>query len=219
MNLILIIPCFNDNTHLQSLLSSGYFKNNKIDVLVVDDGSNPPVSLLDKNITIIRNEKNRGKGYTLKKGLDYAVKKKYSHAITMDADLQHDPRYIDKFININEEVHLVVGARSFGKEMPYSRRFSNIITSNIISYLCGKKILDSQSGYRRYKLSNRTFYKCIEDGFQFESEILIEELKNVDALIDHVSIPTLYNDEKSSINNVLDTYKFIKLIIRKIIDR
>ena len=88
-----------------------------------------------------------------------------------------------------------------------------------MSLLTKKKILDSQSGYRRYKLDSDFFNYCIEDGFQFESEILIDRLRKENATLKHVSISTLYNDEKSSINNLLDTYKFIKLIIKKIFVR
>ena len=124
-----------------------------------------------------------------------------------------------KFLNIDERINIVIGARDFNRNMPFHRRISNKITSYIISILTGKKILDSQSGYRRYKLYSKSFSNCSEDGFQFESEVLIDELRLKDSKVEHVSIPTVYNDEKSSINNISDTYKFIKLIIRKIIVR
>ena len=68
-------------------------------------------------------------------------------------------------------------------------------------------------------MSDKSFHICKENGFQFESEILINQLREQDSILEHISISTLYSDEKSSINNVADTYKFIKLIIRKIIAR
>ena len=219
MNPLLIIPCFNDNHHLKTLLKSEYLVNKDIDILVVDDGSNPKVSKLESNIILLRNEQNRGKGYSLKRALDYAKKNQYTHAIALDADLQNDPVYIDDFIKISSEISLVIGMRNFSEKMPFLRRFSNKVTSFIISAIIGKKILDSQSGYRRYKLSGNSFYDCKEEGFQFESEILINELRQEVSTLAHIPISTLYNDEKSSINNTLDTYKFIKLIIRKIIVR
>ena len=221
MKTILIIPCYNDNSHLKTLLDSISLENILFDILIIDDGSKKEVSIksANHNILLIRNDINRGKGYSIKKGLEYAFSNQYTHAITLDADLQHDPKYINKFIEIDKNVNIVIGARSFDKTMPFHRRLSNSITSFIISILTRKKIEDSQSGYRRYKLSSKSFADCIEDGFQFESEILINELRLDYASLEHISIPTLYNNEKSSINNVLDTYKFIKLILRKIIDR
>ena len=151
--------------------------------------------------------------------MKYAYGNNYTHVITLDADLQHDPIYIKRFLDVEESVDVVIGARAFDSSMPFSRRFSNLTTSSILSFLTKKKILDSQSGYRRYKLNSDFFNYCIEDGFQFESEVLINRLREENTALEHVSISTLYNDEKSSINNVADTYKFIKLIIRKIIDR
>lgn len=221
MKTILIIPCFNDNHHLKQMLNSGIIKNSNLDVLVVDDGSEEKVSGKGINVDfhLIRNEINKGKGYSIRKGFSHALRKGYTHAITIDADLQHDPECIKDFIQFDSDVDIVIGARSFGGDMPFLRRFSNSITSFIVSRMTGKKISDSQSGYRRYKLKSNLFNKCYEDGFQFESEILINSLREKDATLEHVSIPTLYNDEKSSINNTLDTYKFIKLIIRKIIVR
>jgi len=219
MKPILIIPCFNDNIHLKTLLKSEYLINKEIDIIVVDDGSVPKVSNLEASIVLLRNEQNKGKGFSLKRALDYAKKNQYTHAIALDADLQHDPIYIDDFIKADSDINLVIGARNFSKKMPFLRRFSNKVTSFMISAIVGKKILDSQSGYRRYKLSSDSFCNCTEEGFQFESEILINELRRKESSLTHVPISTLYHDEKSSINNIVDTYKFIKLIMRKIIDR
>ena len=223
MNTLLIVPCFNDNYHLKKLLNCKTFKgfNGKIEILVIDDGSNESLSNegIGINFKLIRNNINKGKGYSLRKGFAYALENNYTHAITMDADLQHDPKYINKFISIDKNIDIVIGSRKFDSAMPLSRRFSNKVTSFILSVLSSKKIYDSQSGYRRYKLDSSPFKHCIEDGFQFESEILIDTLKQKQAALSHIQIPTLYNNEKSSINNVVDTYKFIKLIIRKILGR
>ena len=174
---------------------------------------------IEVDFDLITNRVNRGKGYSIKKGFKYALDREYTHAVTLDADLQHDPKYINDFIKINDDVDIVIGARSFDGDMPFLRRFSNSITSFIVSKLIGKRVYDSQSGYRRYRLNSIPFDQCLENGFQFESEILINTLRQKHSTLDHVTISTLYNDEKSSINNALDTYKFIKLIVRKIIAR
>ena len=102
--------------------------------------------------------------------------------------------------------------------MPILRRFSNKTTSYIVSAIIGKKIFDSQSGYRRYKLESKAINNCVEDGFQFETEILMNELSRKDSVVEHIPISTVYNNEKSSINNITDTYKFIKMIFRKILN-
>ena len=75
------------------------------------------------------------------------------------------------------------------------------------------RIFDSQSGYRRYKTSLLSNEKFKEDGFQLESEILLKCI-NKNTPIEHINIPTTYNDSKSSIKNMSDTLKFVKLIGR-----
>ena len=67
-------------------------------------------------------------------------------------------------------------------------------------------------GFRRYSVTSVLNIKCVENGFQFESEILIKLLKG-NATIGHITIPAMYGDEVSSIHNITDTYKFIKLIL------
>ena len=216
MKPIIIIPCYNDNRFVNDLVKDIACQYN-IDILIIDDGSDNVLQIdsLKESDAILRNEVNKGKGYSLRKAFSYAVDKNYTHAVTLDADFQHDPKYIQKFIDIDSNVDIVIGSRDFNSEMPILRRFSNKITSYIASKMTGKSILDSQSGYRRYKLGEKK-YSCIEDGFQFETEILINRLKGTDESVEHVSISTVYNNEKSSINNTLDTYKFIKMILRKI---
>ena len=45
----------------------------------------------------------------------------------MDADLQHDPKFISKFLGIDENINIVIGARIFNHTMPFHRKFSNKI--------------------------------------------------------------------------------------------
>ena len=82
-----------------------------------------------------------------------------------------------------------------------------------LNTLVKNRIFDSQCGYRRYKISLLSDKEFKENGFQFESEILLKCI-NKDISIKHIDIPTIYNNSKSSIKNISDTFKFIKLIGR-----
>ena len=218
MENIILIPAYNPPETFKELI------NNiqdlcKFDILIVDDGSDPFINIKNnKRITLIRNKINRGKGYSLQKGFKYSKANNYKYCITIDADSQHDPFYINKFANIDKNFSLVLGKRKFTKDMPIHRRASNIITSKIISFLSNTKINDSQCGYRRYNLLNVLEYKYSEFGFQFETEVLIKLLRKNNSL-EEVNIPTIYNEEKSFINNVEDTYKFIRLILRLLLKK
>jgi len=215
MNISIIIPAFNPPSSFLALLET-ISSISKLTIIVIDDGSIPEIIINNNNIILLRNKQNQGKGFSLLKGFKYSQDNGYTHAVTLDADSQHDPRLIAMFLEINEDISLVLGTRRFEKDMPCHRRISNKLTSLIISFLSGETIQDSQCGYRRYKLIDIGSEIFIETGFQFESEILIKLLRK-QCSYHEVDIPTIYRTEKSSINNIIDTMKFIRLILRSII--
>ena len=209
MKCLAVIPCYNDDSYLSNLIPD--VKRYLDDVLIIDDGSKNKIND-NYNCNIIRNCKNRGKGYSIKKALRYAKTNGFSHIITLDSDGQHSPDCIPDFISINPMVDLVLGKREFNKSMPVHRRLSNKLTSLIVSLFANHNVYDSQCGFRRYKVDSFSEVTSRENGFQYESEVLIKGLKL--GRIVHVDIPTIYSDEKSSINNLYDTIKFIRLVFR-----
>ena len=96
--------------------------------------------------------------------------------------------------------------------MPFHRKVSNVLSSKIISILTNHKILDSQCGFRRYRLLDYVSFKYIEKGFQFESEILMRFLRKK-LIVKHINIPTIYDDEESNIDKLTDSFKFIRFIV------
>ena len=215
MNIAIIIPAFNPPDSFLALLKT-ISTISKLTIIIIDDGSFPEIIIKNPEIIILRNKQNQGKGFSLLKAFNYAQENGFTHAVTLDADSQHDPKLIEMFLEVNENISLVLGTRKFGKDMPCHRRISNKLTSLIISFLSGEMIQDSQCGYRRYKLIDICSEKFIETGFQFESEILIKLLRKK-CSYHQVGIPTIYGNEKSSINNIIDTLKLIRLILRSII--
>jgi len=71
MNILILIPTYNDNKHLPELLLN-IRQHSDLPILLIDDGSIKPVKLNENNIKIIKNKSNLGKGATLKKGFNYA---------------------------------------------------------------------------------------------------------------------------------------------------
>ncbi len=212
-NVLIVVPAFNSNHLIEKLLIE-LRENSDFPILIIDDGSLIPIKVDSsiQSINLIRHDQNKGKGAALISGINWAMNHEFSHIISMDSDFQHPPNLIQEFSNIDPEIDLVCGARHFSGSMPYHRRCSNYITSQLISIRAGKKVLDSQCGFRRYKIDSVLKYNYTENGFQFESEILIKLLSN-GAKIDHVTIPAIYNNEESSINNFSDTFKFIQLYL------
>jgi len=213
MNPLIVIPAYNSNNSINILIKK-IIDQTDVKILVIDDGSIDKINIKNKNAAIlIRNNKNKGKGYVIKKAIKYALENNFTHILTMDSDLQHDPKHVNEFLELDRDIDIVFGYRKFSNPMPIHRIFSNKITSFIISFLVKQKIKDSQTGYRRYKLSLFKDIRLSENGFHFESELILKCV-NKKTKIGHILIETIYNNSISSINNISDTIKFIKLIIR-----
>ena len=81
------------------------------------------------------------------------------------------------------------------KNMPLHRRFSNIVTSFLVRLRTNQNIIDSQCGFRFYKIDVLKYLQNFSDGYEFETEILIWASKN-NFKISSVPIETIYNNEK-----------------------
>ena len=211
----IIIPSYNEDTI--SDIASEITLKYSFPLIIVDDGSDKPISFESTGLSkviILRNKENKGKGYSILKGIKKSISLKCSHSIVLDADYQHCPNDIKSFVS-NEDCGLVLGYRFFKSPMPFSRILSNKVTSFIISFLSKQNIKDSQCGFRAYKnaIFNDLIFK--ENGFQFESEILLKMARNLK--VKQIPVKTIYNENKSHINKTKDTLKFIKLIIRHLI--
>ena len=95
-----VIPTFNNPRTISNVVSRT-LRSAAFPVLVVDDGSEVPVEhlvpaeiRLNKRLTILRGEKNLGKGLALQRALQYCVAHGFTHMITLDGDGQHFPEDI-----------------------------------------------------------------------------------------------------------------------------
>jgi glycosyltransferase involved in cell wall biosynthesis len=151
-------------------------------VIVVDDASTDGTldAVADLPVIPLRSDRHLGKGGALTLGFRKALDLGVEAVITIDGDGQHDPHDIPAFI---EEANarpgsLVVGARIGSRESaPLARRMANRIADFWISLAAGVALRDSQCGQRLYPrdvlLAVRPAAEP-EDGFAFESEVLIE---------------------------------------------
>ena len=222
-NTLIVIPVYDSGLYLEKLFDriesvcAGY------NVLCVDDGSvdNSRDILKERNINFVSHDRNRGKGHALKTGMMYAKNNGYKFAITMDSDLQHDPRCIPNFFTTQnvEDADLVIGFRDFGllkqNTMPFMRVMSNTMTSGIVSCVSKRNILDSQSGFRMYNLELFDENEITTDRYQMETEILFSYIHK-NAVVSHVEIPIVYGGEKSHISHLRDIVNFVKVVIKEV---
>jgi len=207
-----VIPAFNNETTISTVVEK---TRREIDhVVVVDDSSTDETARLaeDAGAHIIRVSKNRGKGNALRIGFLYALKKDFDVIITLDADLQHDPSEIQKFIT-HHEIHrskIVIGNRLQGREkIPQIRYANNIIGAYTFSWLIGQPIDDSQCGFRLYDREVLANIKILNDGFEAEADILLRAGKR-EYKIGFVPIKAIYfsnHRHRSYYRPIKDTFR------------
>ena len=188
-------------------------------VLVVDDGSTDQTALhaREAGAEVIVHPKNRGKGETIKTGLRYWFDRGFDFVIILDADGQHRPEEIDRFVAATApptQSKFLIGNRmkDFSR-MPLVRRIVNRYMSEKISRVCGQHIPDTQCGFR---MLHRELIPDMLGGaerFDYETEMLIFASRK-GYRIDSVPISTVYSDEISSIHPIRDTLRFFQLMRR-----
>jgi glycosyltransferase involved in cell wall biosynthesis len=204
MRCITIIPAYNEEEAIGRVVRCAL---KYCDVLVVDDGSNDNTYNLAKNAgaKVIKHEKNRGKGAAIKSGLKQALNGDYGGLILMDGDGQHNPDCIPVFISAIKNKELVIGSRfkkGSPENMPVQRKLSNKITTNLIRYVTGYRLTDSQSGFRAMSRCAAGLFLDIKyDDYVYESEMLYEASKN-NLKVGEAPIPCTYGNEKSYVTKV-----------------
>jgi len=151
----------------------------------------------------------------LVRGFKFALDNAFDAVITMDGDGQHLPQDLPDFIRLaeNSDKAIIIGNRmGKTKTMPFIRILTNRFMSWLISCVTGQKIPDSQCGFRLIKKEVLQKIKFGTRRFETESEVLIKGSR-LGFKIGSVPIKTVYSTEKSRINPVVDTLRFIRFII------
>lgn len=143
-------------------------------VIVVNDGSTD--STIEKiaylPVRIVSFEKNRGKGAALKAGFREALKLGYRYAVTIDSDGQHFPEDIPLLINASAPNSLIVGGRNLQADgMPSGNTFANKFSNFWFTVQTGRKLADTQSGFRLYDLDCLPPLWLVPS--KYESELMI----------------------------------------------
>lgn len=215
--ILVVIPAYNGARTISRLLKN-LSRQNINQVFVVNDGSADETSriLLEHSVQHVTHEYNLGKGTAIKTAAKWAVKRGYDWILTMDADLQHPPASVVDFIQNRDLNTIVIGDRRDLSPMPLMRRFSNRLTSLLLSIRANRLLRDSQCGFRL--LPVQIFQECSfsYSGFQFESEVLIKAI-GAGYKIEHIDIPTVYGDEESAMRNFKDTVKFAAMYFHSFI--
>ncbi len=224
-----LIPGYEEGPRIGMVVAAA---RRHLPVLVVDDGSSDDTAsqAAAAGALVLPQQPNQGKGAALRTGFRQALADGYDGVVTLDADGQHDPdeipRFLAAFLSGDEATvagapapaavaaagprpELVIGRRDFTR-MPPVRRLSNLLGTAAFSWAVGQTIPDNQSGYR---LVGRRLMAAMADsretGFEFEVEMIAVCIRNGWSLA-WVPISTIYAGEPSHVRPLHHLRHFVR---------
>lgn len=201
---VVIIPLFNHARTVQSVLDG--VRAAGLTPIVVDDGSTDGgdaevqawMNQHRHHGTLVRLPSNQGKARAILAGFKAAIEMGASHALTMDADGQHDPAAITAFLRALSEGSspdlLVLGNRQpLPADYPLTRLVGRMLSGLGIRAACGLAVHDAACGMRLYPLAVMQRVHCVSGRYAWEEEAVIRVAWRR-AAVAEVQIPTIYRD-------------------------
>ncbi|WP_110180911.1 glycosyltransferase family 2 protein [Nocardioides solisilvae] len=154
---LVIMPAWNEEKSVGATIRELREVHPSVDVLVVDDGSGDATTqaALAEGARVCQLPFNLGVGGAMRTGYRYAVRHGYDVAVQVDADGQHDPRYLGQLLDGLDDADVVIGAR-FAGEGDYRargpRRWAMVLLAWTLSRLTKVQLTDVTSGFRAANL-------------------------------------------------------------------
>ena len=214
--IVAIFPAYNEAQHIGRVIQSCLEYVAK--VIVVDDGSTDGTGQVARQAgaEVVQHPKNQGKGAAIQTSFLAFEKEKLPWLVLLDSDGQHDPSDIPTLYQCAQDggFDLVLGNRmSDTTRMPLIRIATNRFMSWLITKMTGQNMPDTQCGFRLFSRRLIGTLNLTTRHFDLESELLFQAAR-AGFSIGSCEIKTIYQDQSSHINPIVDTIRFFKLVFR-----
>lgn len=178
LHLCVIIPTYNNKETILRVIQDVYDYCH--DIFVVcdgpTDGTRELVEACTTPIRVVAYSPNQGKGTALVTGFKTALRQGFHYAITLDSDGQHYasdiPAFIEK-ISLEPDA-LLIGSRGFNHDnMPQKNTFANKFSNFWFTVQTGRKLPDTQTGFRLYPLKKMGSMRLVTSRYEAELELLV----------------------------------------------
>ncbi|CUR55895.1 Glycosyl transferase family 2 [metagenome] len=161
---LILVPAWNEQEAIAGTVAEIRSCVPDADLLVIDDGSADLTArrAREAGAEVCELPYNLGVGGAMRTGYRYALRNGYDVAVQIDADGQHDPRYLAALVERlagdqrHEAADVVIGARFATPDDPYKvrgpRRWAMVLLAGVLSRLAHTRLTDVTSGFR---VSNR----------------------------------------------------------------
>jgi glycosyltransferase involved in cell wall biosynthesis len=187
MKLSIIIPTYNEQKTIKRIVEYVQSVEYPIgyEIIIIDDASfdrtlEKSYLLKLKNtkeenkIRVYKNPVNRGKGYSIRKGISLS---RGDIIIIQDADTEYDPHDIPRLIEpiVKGETRVVYGSRFLSRKKPDNMAFPNFIANKILTKLAnilfGLNLTDEATCYKAFYAETLKSFDLKGDRFTFCPEV------------------------------------------------
>lgn len=157
-NATIIVPVYNEEQSIEPLAKEIVSECSFLldwEIIFIDDGSTDDsqnilnsLSSSDSRIKVLSLNRNLGKSIALAEGFSHA---QYENIITMDGDLQDDPKEIRGMLSKLDEGYDLVSGWKRDRKDPLSKRVWSKIFNFITSLITGIRLHDFNCGIKAYK--------------------------------------------------------------------
>lgn len=185
---LVIIPTYNEAENLASIVPLVLAKDERIDVLVVDDSSPDGtgaiadrIAATDPRVHVMHREGKKGLGTAYRAGFRWALERDYEFIFEMDADFSHDPKHLPEFLAAAEHADLVLGSRYLEGRVtvvnwPMPRLLLSYFANIYARFVTGLQVFDATGGFkcfRRKVLQTIDLDAVHSNGYAFQIEMSV----------------------------------------------
>ena len=219
MRVLVVIPCYNEEKNIISVIKDIKTYAPEADIVVVDDASTDKTVIVAKNkgAKVLKLPFNLGPGGALQTGFKYAISKNYDFIVRIDGDGQHDPRYIKNLLLpvIKGEVDMTIGSRFLGEtryKIPVFRKIGMSIFAWITSKILKQKITDTTSGFRAFNKKIACFFVNSYYPSDYPDADVLINLHLTGFRIKEIPV-TMYGGNKTIHSGIMPLYYIFKMCL------
>ena len=210
-NHLLAIPVYNEERYVTRILREVRLYSRKI--LVIDDGSNDGTAgILSRqpDISLISHPENRGYGESLADAFAFARRLGYRWLITMDADDQHEPACIPRFVraaatggvDVISGTRYPTGQRHTTAAPPDRREINRKITA-MLNRRLGLAVTDAFCGFKAYRVEALRHIRVTVPGYAMPMQWWVQAAR-AGLRIEELEVPLIYGNARRCFGGLLD---------------
>ena len=203
---LVVIPTYNEKDNIARLIDQVLARDERLDVLVVDDGSPDGTGAIvdgikasNPRVDVIHRDRKLGLGTAYLAGFKWALARHYAFVFEMDADFSHDPAHLPQFLDALGGADLVIGSRYRNGRVtvvnwPVGRLLLSYAANIYARVVTGLQLFDSTAGFkcfRREVLEALDLEAVRSSGYAFQIEMNFRAWKKGFRLVE---IPIVFVD-------------------------